>query len=141
MSAITPPSHVTLSDEEQEHLFALIHQGVNSARVITRARILSKLARGQSNQDICRALEVTLPTVLKIRKRFTDGGLEAALAELPRPGAKPKLDAKQAAIESRPSLAQKLLMDTTTGRCVCWARKSWNSGLPRPTALKACASF
>lgn len=95
---ITLPNKVALSDDEQEHLFALIHKGVNSARVITRARILTKLAKGQSNEDICQALDVTLPTVLKIRKRFVEGGLEAALGELPRPGSKPKLDAKQTAM-------------------------------------------
>ena len=39
-----------------------------------------------------------MPTVLKIRKRLAEGRLEAALGELPRPGSKPKLDAKQAAM-------------------------------------------
>ena len=86
MPRITPPNSIELSDDEQEHLFALIHKGINNARVITRARILNKLAKGHSNQDICLALDVTLPTVLKIRKRFTDSGLEGALGELPRPG-------------------------------------------------------
>ena len=94
----TPTHDVALTDDEQEHLFAIIHKGVNSARVITRARILTKLGNGHSHQEICSALDVTLPTVLKIRKRFTEGGLQAALSELPRPGAKPKLDAKQAAM-------------------------------------------
>ena len=98
MPRITSPNSIELSDDEQEHLFALIHKGVNSARVITRARILTKLAKGYCNQDICLALDVTLPTVLKIRKRFVDTGLEAALGELPRPGSKPKLDAKQTAM-------------------------------------------
>ena len=64
MPEITSPNGVDLSDDEQEHLFGLIHKGVNSARVITRARILTKLAKGHSNQDICLALDVTLPTVL-----------------------------------------------------------------------------
>ena len=59
---------------------------------------MSKLAKGTSAKDTCQALEVTLATVLKIRARFTEGGLEAALGELPRPGAKPKLDAKQTAM-------------------------------------------
>ena len=95
---ITSPNSIELSDDEQEHLFALIHKGVNSARVITHARILTKLAKGHCNQDICLALDVTLPTVLKIRKRFAGTGLEAALGELPRPGSKPKLDAKQTAM-------------------------------------------
>lgn len=94
----TPAHDVELTDEEQEHLFAIIHKGVNSARVITRARILTKLVNGHSHQEICSALDVSLPTVLKIRKRLAEGGLEAALSELPRPGAKPKLDAKQAAM-------------------------------------------
>ncbi|MGS0756373.1 helix-turn-helix domain-containing protein [Roseateles sp. GG27B] len=66
--------------------------------MITRARILSKLAKGHSHQEICAALDVTLPTVSKVRKRFSESGLEAALGELPRPGARPKLDAKQAAM-------------------------------------------
>ena len=96
MVRITFPD-VELSEDEQEHLFALIHKGVNSARVITRARILSKLDKGHCNQDICLALDVLLPTVLKIRKRLAEGGLEASLGE-PRPGSKPKLDAKQAAM-------------------------------------------
>ena len=98
MPRITSPNRIELSNDEQEHLFALIHKGVNSARVITRARILTKLAKGYCNQDICLALDVTLPTVLKIRKRFVDTGLEGALGELPRPGSKPKLDAKQTAM-------------------------------------------
>ena len=98
MPRLTLSKHIELSEDEQEHLFALIHKGVNSARVITRARILTKLASGQSNQDICLALDVTLPTVLKIRKRFTEAGLQAALGELPRPGSRPKLDAKQTAM-------------------------------------------
>lgn len=89
---------VELTEDEQEHLFAIIHKGVNSARVITRARILTKLVKGHSNQEVCSALDVTLPTVSKIRKRLFDGGLDAALSELPRPGSKPKLNAKQAAM-------------------------------------------
>ena len=78
----TPLSRLELTEDEQEHLFALTHKGVHSARVITRARILTKLAKGNSAQEACQALDVTLATVLKIRKRFTEGGLEAALGEL-----------------------------------------------------------
>lgn len=86
------------------------------------------------------ALEVTLPTVLKIRKRFAEGALEAALSELPRLGSKPKFDAKQAAIESQPSPAPQLrLMGIITGPCACWAPRLWRSASPRPTAMKAGA--
>ena len=47
----TPLNRLELTEDEQEHLFALTHKGVNRARVITRARILSKLAKGTSAQD------------------------------------------------------------------------------------------
>ena len=97
MAPITFPD-VQLTEDEQEHLFALIHKGSHSARVITRARIVSKLVKGLSHQEVCSALDVTLPTVLKTRRRLAEGGLEAALGERPRPGLKPKLDAKQAAM-------------------------------------------
>ena len=59
MPRITLPNSIELSDDEQEHLFALIDKGVNSARVITRARILTKLAKGHCNQEVCHALDVT----------------------------------------------------------------------------------
>ena len=94
----TQQSPLELSEDEQEHLFALIHKGINSARVITRARILSKLAKGNTPKQTCLALDVGLATVVKTRKRFAEGGLQGALGKLPRPGSKPKLDAKQAAM-------------------------------------------
>ena len=94
----TPLPDVELTEDEQEHLFAIIHKGVNSARVITRARILCKLVKGYSCQEVCSALDVTLPTVVKIRQRLAEGGLQAALGELPRPGQAPKLDDKQTAM-------------------------------------------
>lgn len=98
MPKIVLNPEVKLTDDEQEYLFALIHNGQHSARLITCARILSKRDRSHSHQEVCSALEVSWPTVLKIRKRFAGSGLEAALSELPRPGSKPKLDAKQAAM-------------------------------------------
>lgn len=82
----TAPSILELSADEQEHLFGLIHKG-HSARVITRARILSKLAKGHTEQNTSQALDVTLATVRKIQKRYTEAGLQGALAERPRPGA------------------------------------------------------
>lgn len=134
LTPVTP--EVKLTEDEQEHLFAIIHKGQHSARVITRARIVSKLIKGHSNQEVCSAVEVTLPTVLKTRKRLAEGGLEAALSELPRPGAAPKLDAKQAAMVTAIACS----MAVTIGPCDCWVPRSWNSASPPPIAMKACAS-
>jgi len=89
---------VKLSQDERDHLFSIIHKGIHNTRMVTRARILYKIDKGQSNQEVCFALDVTLPTVLKTRKRYAEGGLGSALGELPRLGSKPKLDEKQAAM-------------------------------------------
>lgn len=106
ISSHTAPSILELSEDEHDHLFGLIHKGVHSARVITRARILSKLAKGNTAQNTSQALDVTLATVRKIQKRYTEAGLQGALAERPRPGAQPKLDAKQAAMVSAIACSQ-----------------------------------
>lgn len=90
-----PP--IVLTQDESDHLFEITHKGANKARVVTRARILAKLAKGASRSEICEALEVCEPTVASIHRRFAQGGLSAALGELPRPGQAPKLNAKQAA--------------------------------------------
>lgn len=95
--SISPVAEVALSEEEKEHLLALIHKGSSKARLITRARVLCKLAQGCSNPGVSQALDISLSTVIKIRRRYIEGGLTAALSERPRPGQQPKLSAKQAA--------------------------------------------
>jgi transposase len=95
--SIPPSVEVKLDEEQSEYLFALIHKGTARARTMTRARVLSKLAQGWSNPQVSSALDVSLATVIKIRRRYAEGGLAAALEERPRPGQTPKLSAKQAA--------------------------------------------
>jgi transposase len=84
---------IDLSDAEQEELQQLIRRGKHSSRRVTRARILLKAAAGCTDEAIVAALGVGLATVERTRKRFVECGLQA-LDEKPRPGAKPKLDAK-----------------------------------------------
>ena len=84
---------VDLSDAEQQELQQLIRRGKHSSRRVTRARILLKAAAGCTDEEIVAALGVGLATVERTRKRFVECGLEA-LDEKPRPGSKPKLDAK-----------------------------------------------
>jgi transposase len=84
---------IDLSDAEQQELQQLIRRGKHSSRRVTRARILLKAAAGCTDEEIVAALGVGLATVERTRKRFVECGL-GALDEKPRPGAKPKLDAK-----------------------------------------------
>src|ERR1700742_452789 len=84
---------VDLSSDEQEQLQLLIRRGKDSARKLTRARILLKAHQGATDEEIVAALNVGVPAVERIRKRFVEAGLEA-INEKPRPGRKPKLDDK-----------------------------------------------
>ena len=85
---------VTLTDEERESLLALTKKGSLAARKLTRAHILLQADAGTTDEAIARALHTGTATVERIRKRFVEGGVEAALSERPRPGGKAKLDSK-----------------------------------------------
>jgi transposase len=53
---------------------------------------------GLTDEEIARApLDGSVSTVERVRKRFVEEGLEAALSERPRPGARRKLDGRQEA--------------------------------------------
>jgi transposase len=84
---------VTLDAEEREHLEHLLHRGTHATRQVTRARILLKAAEGWEDRAIAEALSVGRATVERTRQRFVEAGL-GALADRPRPGTLPKLDAK-----------------------------------------------
>jgi transposase len=83
---------VDLSDEQRRELRALVHKGKASARRITRARVLLLAAEDRTDDEVAAALHTSRSTVERVRRRFVEHGLEAALSERPRPGAVPKLD-------------------------------------------------
>lgn len=92
---------VTLTDEERQELQALIASGKAAARKLTHARILLKAdasAGGPAwiDQRIVEALEVGVTTVERVRQRFVEEGVEAALSRKPqqRPRRQPKLDGR-----------------------------------------------
>jgi transposase len=75
---------VTLSPEERETLESLIASGIAPARTLTHARILLKADESEGrpvwrNAAIAEMLEITEPTISRVRKRFREAGLEAAL--------------------------------------------------------------
>jgi transposase len=95
---------IRLSKEERTQLKELISKGVSPARVQTRARVLLAAAersvssggrerrRSHSNQEIGAWLGLSGRTVSRIRQRFLQGGLDAALKEQPRSGRPVELD-------------------------------------------------
>ncbi len=84
---------VNLNDAEREQLQLLLRSGKHSTRKVTRARILLKAADDRTDKQIAAALSVGRATVERVRESFVERGLDA-LNERPRPGKKPKLDAR-----------------------------------------------
>ncbi len=79
---ITPtPALLSLSDEDRERLYVCVHRGHTSARTRTRAQVLLKLGEGWSEAEVCRALDVCLNTVKRVRQHFAVGGVEAVLTD------------------------------------------------------------
>ena len=88
---------VDLSEQEREHLEAITAKGTSKARRLRRAHILLLADEGLLDKEIARAMNAAVTTVERTRKRFVEEGLEAALSERSRPGAKRKLDGHQEA--------------------------------------------
>ncbi len=88
---------VTLTEEERGALLGLTRKGKVSARKLARAHILLRADTGVSDKAIAAALHIGVATVERIRKRFVEEGLDAALSERPRPGGQRKLDGRQEA--------------------------------------------
>jgi transposase len=82
---------VRLTDEERNHLEKLVRKGKAHARKLLYARILLKADEdGPSwdHQRIADALEVSVATVARQRRRFCEEGLEIAL--LPKKPGRPR---------------------------------------------------
>jgi transposase len=88
---------VELEEEEQKELIEITSKGKIGARKLKRALILLKADEGLKDAEIMAALNVSRPTVERVRKRLVEGGLERALNDAPRPGKKRKMDDRQEA--------------------------------------------
>lgn len=85
---------INLDDEEREILETMTRKGKIGARQFKRAMILLKADEGLSDPQIMAAINVSRPSVERIRKRFVSDGLERALKDDPRPGQRRKLDGR-----------------------------------------------
>lgn len=83
---------VQLSDNERTLLAELISAGHAPARKITRARILLKADQNWTDQQITHALDVRHATVARVRKRYTEEGLNAIERKKPERDYERKLD-------------------------------------------------
>lgn len=89
---------VTLSEAERAVLNDLIAGGRTSARVLKRVQILLAAADGVTEEQIASVARTSAATIYRIKRRFVEEGLDAALCEAPRPGGARKLSGKEEAL-------------------------------------------
>jgi len=84
-----------LKDRDVNFLMDFVRKGRKSARELTRARILLLANEQKRGIDIAKTLGVCRNTVLTIKKRYAEEGLQSALKDKPRPGHPRKYSEKQ----------------------------------------------
>ena len=84
---------VRLSPDEVRTFRAMSSGGVQSVRALRRVRTLLLLHEGHSPPVVAKSVGITAQAVRNIGWRYRSGGVDRALKDLPRPGAKPALDA------------------------------------------------
>jgi transposase len=89
---------VELSQAERTELTTLLSGGKHAARKLKRAQILLAADAGTSDDDIATSVGVGGSTIYRTKQRFVLGNLQAALSEMPRPGASRKLSGKEEAL-------------------------------------------
>ena len=89
---------ITLTTEERDELRSFVLAGKGAFRRLKRAQILLAAEAGSTDAAIAQNLSVGTSTVFRTKRRFVEEGLEAALSELPRPGADRKLAEKEEAL-------------------------------------------
>lgn len=88
---------VRLKAKARKELRKAVRRGKESARKLTRCRILLLADERKPDSVIAGALHVAMSTVFEIRRRYSQEGLEVALNEKPRPGQPLKFNGKQRA--------------------------------------------
>jgi putative transposase len=78
-----------LSDAEKTQRASIVKKGTHKSREITRARVLLSLDSGKDRATIQVELGIDVSHYYRIKKRYFEGGLSAALEELPRSGQPP----------------------------------------------------
>jgi transposase len=81
-----PIRTVQISDADRTALQRLVRTRTTAQRVVERARIVLASADGLRNQEICVAVGVSPPTVMRWLNRFESHGVPGLLQDRPRSG-------------------------------------------------------
>ena len=88
---------VELTQSERSGLIEVSRRGKPLARTVKRALALLKADEGRSDHAAAEAVSLSTATVARMRRRFAEEGLEAAINDRPRPGRERKLSGIQEA--------------------------------------------
>ena len=88
---------VELTQSERSALIETSGRGKPLARTVKRALALLKADAGLADRAVAEAVSLSAATVARVRKRFVEEGLEAAINDRPRPGRGRKLSGRQEA--------------------------------------------
>ncbi len=93
---------VRLTETERGVLEGLVNTGKGAAQTLTHARILLKADCGPdgsawSDEAISAALDISIPTIERVRRTLVLDGFDAALHRKPQPPRQRKLDGRQEA--------------------------------------------
>ncbi len=85
---------IELTTEEREQVNRLIRAGKHAARIISRARILLRIDDGWKVPQIAAALDVSEGTVYRVKRRYSEEGLDGVLRDRVQANRFRKLDEK-----------------------------------------------
>jgi transposase len=131
-----PLPELVLNGAEEERLREWARRGKTAQAVALRARIVLRCAQGQTNSEVARALQVSLPTVGKWRGRFVAERL-AGLCDAPRSGQPRKItDAKVEEVIAR-------TLETKPRHATHWSTRSMAkvSGLTQDAICRIWRAF
>lgn len=77
---------IHLKDEERGQLQAISSVGMCQVRLLQRVQVLLALDKGVADSQISTVLDIGRTRIWRIRKRYLEGGLKAALYDQARPG-------------------------------------------------------
>ena len=86
-----------IAQSERSALIETSGRGKPLARTVKRALALLKADEGLSDREAAEAVSISAATVARVRRRFAEEGLEAAINDRPRSGRERKLSGRQEA--------------------------------------------
>ena len=138
---------VELEAEEREALEAITRKGSHRSQKVVNALVLLNCDRGEFNErratgrEIAGVLRISARRVDRVKKRFVEDGLEAALGNrqavvrstFGRRTASSRRASSRSAAAIRPRGAR-------SGRCGCWRTARWSSATSTACLTRRCGA-